>query len=129
MQSSERLASFGIIGDQLKAPLKVLEHHGIMVPMSYYGSLNTAPNWCDWSTLVVVIWRDDEDDGATEMLITPVSFGPKSFNKSSNERYWPRILDYVCISINLLQAFYSQRNYTFRGAKSGSNMSSFEGAT
>ena len=29
----------------------------------------------------------------------------------------------------LLATFHSQQNYTFRGAKSESNMSSFEGAT
>ena len=36
---------------------------------------------------------------------------------------------YILISMNLFQIFHSQQNYTFRGAKSESNMSSFEGAT
>ena len=50
-----------------------------------------------------------------------ISSGPNGFNGISNERYWRRISDCMCISKNLLQIFYSQQNYTFRGAKSGSN--------
>ena len=42
---------------------------------------------------------------------------------------WQRISDYVCISVNLLQLYHSQQNYTFQRIKFGSNMSSFEGAT
>ena len=58
-----------------------------------------------------------------------VSFGPSGFNGSSGERYLRRISDYIWISMNLLQLFYSRQTYTFREAKSGLNMSSFVGVT
>ena len=48
-----------------------------------------------------------------------VSFGANGFNESSNEMHWQHIIDYVYISMILLQLFYSQQNYTFRGVKSG----------
>ena len=46
----------------------------------------------------------------------------------SNERYWKRISDYICTSMNLLQFINLEQNLTFREAKSGSNTSSPKGA-
>ena len=43
-----------------------------------------------------------------------VIFGPNGFNERSNEKYWQRFSDYICIPMHLLRLFYSQQNYTFR---------------
>ena len=51
------------------------------------------------------------------------------FNEGSKKMYWRRIWEYICISMNLLQIFVSQQNYTFRGSKSVSNMSFSDEAT
>ena len=40
MIKSERLASLGIMGDQLRASLKKTKHHGIIVPSGLRGALN-----------------------------------------------------------------------------------------
>ena len=39
------------------------------------------------------------------------------------------LIIHLCISMNMFRIFYSEQNITFRGAKSGSNKSSFEWAT
>ena len=46
-----------------------------------------------------------------------VSSGPNWFNEGWNERCLRLISVYPCISMNLLQIFYSQQNYTFLGVK------------